>query len=57
MTLIGLIRLFMTYHLIRIVINAFFYVISNTKEKRYKMSFVFDGLYSLTAFIFSVGAL
>ena len=56
-TLIGLVRMFMFYHLFRIVINGFFYVTSSTDEKKYKMSFVFDILYSLSAFIFTMGAL
>ena len=56
-TLIGLVRMFMFYHLFRIVINGFFYVVSGTKEKKYTMSFVFDMLYSLSALVFIVGAL
>lgn len=47
----------MFYHLFRIAINAFFYVVSGTDDKRYKMSFIFEILYSLSAFIFIVGAL
>lgn len=57
MTLIGLVRMFMFYHLFRMVINGFFYVMSDTDEKKYKMSFIFDILYSFTAFIFTIGAL
>lgn len=56
-TLIGLVRMFMFYHLFRMVINGFFYVMADTSEKKYKMSFIFDILYSLTALIFIIGAL